>query len=64
MKPYKLRVYKLTGSKKGTLDHEEFFDSKEDMDKRYNELFVYENMALNPTAWKRRGPKWVLMSGY
>lgn len=64
MEPYKLRVYKLTGPEKGNLDHEETFDSKDDMDKRYNELFVYENMTLNPTAWERKGDDWIRMSGY
>ncbi len=34
---YKLRIYKLSGSDKGNLDHEEMFDTKEQMDKRYDE---------------------------
>lgn len=32
---YKLRIYKTFGVK----DHEEMFDTKEQMDERYNELF-------------------------
>lgn len=35
-KIYKLRIYKLSGSDKGNLDHEEMFDTKEQMDKRYD----------------------------
>ncbi len=36
---YKLRIYKLSGVDKGNLYHEEFFDTKKQMDKRYDELF-------------------------
>lgn len=50
---YKLRIYKLSGVDKGNLDHEEFFDTKEQMDKRYDELFKMELYSLNPTAWKQ-----------
>lgn len=35
---YKLRIYKLSGVDKGNLDHEEFFDTKNQMDKRYDDL--------------------------
>lgn len=35
---YKLRIYKLSGVNKGNLDHEELFDTKEQMDKRYVEV--------------------------
>lgn len=34
MKRYKLRVYVTSGPDKGNLDHEEFFDSIEELDKR------------------------------
>ena len=40
MKRYKLRVYVTSGPDKGNLDHEEFFDSIEELDKRYNELLT------------------------
>ena len=49
---YKLRIYKLSGVDKGKLDHEEFFDTKDQMDKRYNELFKKELYGLNPMAWE------------
>ena len=39
---YKLRIYKLSGSDKGNLDHEEMFDTKEQMDKRYDECKIRE----------------------
>lgn len=51
---YKLRIYKNTGN----LDHEEVFDTKEKMDKRYDELF-----SLNPTAWKYNN-NWERIIGY
>ena len=51
MKRYKLRVYVTSGPDKGNLDHEELFDSIEELDKRYNELFIYKLYNLNPTAW-------------
>ena len=47
---YKLRIYKLSGSDKGNLDHEEIFDTKEQIDKRYDELFKRELYSLNPTV--------------
>ena len=56
---YKLRVYKLTGSDKGNLDHEEFFDTIEEMVKRYDELFRQELYSLNSTAWKKTENEWV-----
>lgn len=31
---YKLRIYKLSGVNKGNLEYEEFFDTKEQMDKK------------------------------
>lgn len=55
---YKLRIYKLSSANKGNLDHEEFFDTKEQMDKRYDELFKRELYSLNPTAWKQINGKW------
>lgn len=49
---YKLRIYKLSGSDKGNLDHEEMFDTKEQMDKRYDELFNEKWCCSNtPTSF-------------
>lgn len=45
---FKLRVY----SQRGNLDHEEFFDTFEEMEQRYRELFKQEFYSLNPTKWK------------
>ena len=57
---YKLRVY----AKDGSLDNEEFFNTKELMDKRYNELFRYDLYSLNPTAWENVNNGWCRISGY
>ena len=57
---YKLRVY----SKNGNLNHEEFFNTKELMDKRYDELFRYELYSLNPTAWENIDNEWCRIAGY
>ena len=32
-------LYKLSGENKGNLDNEEMFNTKQQMDKRYDELF-------------------------
>ena len=61
---YKLRFYKLSGVDKGKIDHEEFFETKEEMHKRYKEVFVYDRFSLNPTAWKRTENGWERMFGY
>lgn len=61
---YKLRIYKLSGINKGNLDHEEMFDTKEQMDKRYYELFQRELYSLNPTAWKQKNCGWKRLEGY
>lgn len=61
---YKLRIYKLSGIDIGNLDHEEFFDTKEQMNKRYAELFQSELYGLNPTAWKEIDGKWKRLEGY
>ena len=55
---YKLRIYKLSGADKGNLDHEETFDTKKQMDRRYNELFDKELYSLNPTAWELVDGEW------
>ena len=64
IKMYKLRIYKLSGVDKGNLDHEEMFDTKEQMDKRYDELFKRELYILNPTAWKQNNNGWKRLEGY
>lgn len=61
---YKLRIYKLSGVGKGNLDHEELFDVKEQMNKRYDELFKKELYSLNPTAWKQVDGEWKRLEGY
>lgn len=61
---YKLRIYKLSGANKGNLDHEEFFDTKEQMDKRYDELFKKDLYSLNPTVWEQVNGKWKRLEGY
>lgn len=62
---YKLRIYHTSGSEKGNLEHEEFFDNLYSLKKRYDELFKRELYALNPTAWKRVGEnEWERIQGY
>lgn len=56
---YKLRTYKLYGN----LEHEEVFNTKEEMDKRYNELLRLGS-SLNPTAWKYVNGEWKRLEGY
>lgn len=55
---YKLRIYKICGVCRGDLDHEEFFETMENLRERYEELFVYELYSLNPTAWKSTEDGW------
>ena len=61
---YKLRIYKVSGLDKGNLDHEELFDTKEQMDKRYDELFKRELYSLNPTALEQIDDGWKRLEGY
>lgn len=61
---YKLRIYKLSGIDKGNLDREELFDTKDQMDKRYTELFNKELYSLNPTAWEFCDGEWKRLKGY
>ena len=49
---FKLEVYIKTGIHIGNLDHEEFFDTLEEMEQRYQKLFTKEPYGLNPTKWK------------
>lgn len=61
---YKLRIYKKSGINKGNLDHEEFFDTKPEIDKRYSELFDTNENSLNPTAWELKDECWVRLENY
>ena len=61
---FKLRIYKSSGADKGNIDHEEFFSTKEEMETRYNELFVYKNYSLNPTAWENVDGEWKRLEGF
>lgn len=71
---YKLRIYHTSGNAKGMLKNEEFFNTIEELNKRYNELFKYELYSLNPTAWVYKeliddfgtnyGLGWCRLSGY
>ena len=63
-KKFKLRIYKKFGTDKGNTDHEEFFSTREEMDKRYKALFIYNDYALNPTAWERNVEDWTRLAGY
>ena len=63
-KRFKLRIYKKFGADKGNTDHEEFFSTREEMDKRYKALFIYNDYALNPTAWERHVEDWTRIEGY
>lgn len=61
---YKLRIYKLSGVNKGNLDHEELFNTKGQMDRRYDELFKKDLYGLNPTAWELIDGEWKRLEGY
>lgn len=52
---YKLRIYKISGK----LDHEELFNTKEQMNKRYSE---FKN--IKPTAWELIDNEWKRLEGY
>lgn len=57
-KEFKVRFYKIGGQDEGKLDHEEFFDTKEDAVKAFNKVFKKELFSLNPTVWKKQGKEW------
>ena len=61
----RVRVFELSGVDKRNLDDEELFDTKNQMDKRYDELFKKELYSLNPTAWKQIDEnRWCRLEGY
>ena len=49
---YKMRIYHTKGPNKGQLDREELFNTLEDANNRYRELFNYNSFGLNPTIWR------------
>ena len=57
-KSFKLRFYKLKGADKGNLDHEEFFDTKNQAVDRYREVFKKELYSYNPTVWQLKDGDW------
>ena len=61
---YKLKFYHKTGVNKGNLNHEEFFQTLEELQSRYRDVFVYNDFALNPTAWKHTSNGWERIAGY
>ncbi len=63
-KKYKLRIYNLSGINKGNIKTEEFFETKKEMDERYNELFLHSLYSLNPTAWEKIGEEWKRLEGF
>lgn len=63
-KNFKLRFYHKTGADKGNLWKEEFFYTLEEMISRYDEVFVYKDYSLNPTAWMYDNNRWMRLSGY
>lgn len=60
---YKLRFYYLTGINKGNLKYEEFFNTKEELKKRYEEVFEYDLFSLNPTMWELKNNEWFRIMG-
>lgn len=64
MEKYKLRIYITNGADKGNLDHEEFFETLEGLQERYDSLFRRELYSCNPTAWERKGNEWNRLAGY
>lgn len=55
---YKLKVY----NEKCKFDHEEFFTTLKEMDKRYMEIIEKRDIA--PTAWECIKDKWCRIAGY
>lgn len=62
-KLYKLVFYKKSGKDIGLQDYKEFFESKEELDIRYKEVFD-EKSNLNPTAWLKTKDGYERISGY
>lgn len=64
MKKYKLRIYKTGGVDKGNLDHEEYFETLEELQERYHTLFRRSRYSYNPTAWEYGEKGWNRLEGY
>lgn len=52
MKTYKIREYYKTGTNKGNLKQELFFDTIDEVNEYYNAVFDYHAYSLNPTVWR------------
>ena len=64
---YKLHIYykETKGTQlKGNIQRKEYFNTFEEMHARYRELFVYNDFALNPTAWKKENGHWTRLLNY
>lgn len=60
---YKLKIYKTSGAKKGNKEREEFFRTKEELDKRYKELSATSNDCV-PTALVKTTDGYERLLGY
>lgn len=61
---YKLKVYKNLFQIRGKFDHDEYFETKEEMDERYEKFMSYRMGEPLPTAWKLVCGVWMRMEGY
>lgn len=57
MKKYKLKFYRTNGYNRGSVHHEEYFETLGQLDARYKEVFI-KFSAFNPTAWEFKGVDW------
>ncbi len=48
----KLRHYYITGEEKGNLKYEEYFETSDEMWKKYRQVFEKGLRMLNPTGWE------------
>lgn len=63
--PYKLHVYMTKGTCKGDIDHKEYFTNRNDMIKRYIQLYDPKLNAYRPTAWELQGNnEYTRLAGY
>lgn len=53
---FKLRIYNHNG-----LDHEEYFASRDEMERAYSCQKAFEGYALNATKWKCINDEWVFV---
>lgn len=60
---YKLRIYKNRFQVRGYFDHDEYFETKEEMDKRYEMFMSYRMGEPLPTAWKLVNGEWERLEG-